>query len=79
MYSINWVNDQCGIVVENGSDDCEWVRLAGMAGKGGESEYDAPYLTYLCANFCCNVASKNRILILLVVCGVEKHALNLNH
>ena len=46
MYSINWVNDQCRIVVKNGSDDCEWVWLASMAGKGGESEYNATYLTY---------------------------------
>ena len=29
-------------------------------------------------NLCCKIASEDRILVLLVVCTVERHALNLN-
>ena len=35
-------------------------------------------LPYLCDNLCCKIFSKNRILVLLVVCGEEKHVLSLN-
>ena len=32
----------------------------------------------LCDNFCCKIASENGILILLVVCRVERQVLSLN-
>ena len=37
-------------------------------------------ITYhiLCDNLCWKIASENRILVLLVVCGVARHASNLN-
>ena len=36
------------------------------------------YLLHLCDNFCCKIASDNRILALLVVFGLESHTLRLN-
>ena len=35
-------------------------------------------LPYLCDNLCCKIFPKNRILVLLVVRGEEKHVLSLN-
>lgn len=36
------------------------------------------YLQYLCDNLCYKIASENRVLVLLVVFGVEEHALGIN-
>ena len=35
-------------------------------------------LPYMCDNLRCKIFSKNKILVLLVVCGEEKHVLGLN-
>ena len=41
--------------------------------------YKKDQLPYLSDNLCCKIASENETLVLLVVCGIERHALNLNH
>lgn len=69
---------------------CEWVRFAVWLRKRTESDdemlwKDVTYfmlkkkhILYLCDNLFCKIASDDRILALLNVCVVERHAISLN-
>lgn len=72
-------------------NDSEWVGLAIILTVGGwKWRRDAMGGWYLCNvgkgityhilfdNLCFKIASKNRVLVLLVVCGIERHAEHVN-
>lgn len=56
-----------------------WVKERDAMGEY-YSRYAELRITYhvLSDNLCCMIASQDRILVLLVMCGLERHALRLN-
>ena len=73
------------IVRDNGNDDCWKNRVGCMAVGVGIGCCESATCSMLRKGlliifsvdyFCCKVASENRIFILLVVCGIERHVVD---